>query len=246
MMQIIPGANFGGAGLDNIISPLPMLSGSLFACYLPGSDWNGVEASVLDYSGQRGQLILNDVVPSATGIGGAASGYAVTPFTSAQIAAGSGEFTWICVVRLPDGAAITPVLNAGTTEPYAALHASPGGTNISAFKVQAGAVQAQKVFDSKLLGEYAFIHGRWSADVILSGIVDPAAGWQGADGYGSLASNKGFYNNLPVRILPADGSANGNPEVALLGFYSAFLSDDGLGFVYEAARKAMRLMSINI
>ena len=247
MIQILPDADFSGNGLQSVASPLPSHGGKLFATYLPGSGWNGLAKAGQDYSGQRGDLYLGSAAVSALGVGAAAADYAQTPFTAAECAAGNGAVTWCGVVKVPTGTTIIPLFNAGTTNPYAALHISPGGNNISAFKVDgAGAVQAQYVFDSSVKGSWAFVHGRWDAATINAGLVRPAAGWVGAAGYSTLASSKTFLNALPVRILPVDGSGSGDPELAIGGFYSTALSDTELAEVYYSAKTAMAMKGVLI
>jgi len=247
MIQIIQGADYSGSGLDNIISPLPRLGGALFATYLPGTGWNGEERAAHDYSGQRGDLILNQAPISLLGVGAVAVDNAKTPFTAAELASGTGEMTWLGVVKVPTGATITPLFNSGTTNPYAALHLSPGGNNIAAFKVDgAGAVQANFPFDPSIKGLYAFAHGRWTSTSVKAGIVRPGAGWVGSAGYAELASNKAFINALPIRVLVVDGEVVGDPEMSIGGFYTGALSDDDLELVYSACKKVMALKGVSI
>lgn len=247
MIQIIPDADFSGNGLQSVASPLPSHGGKLFAAYLPGSGWNGLSNAGQDYSGQRGDLYLGSAVVSALGVGAVAADYAQTPFTATECAAGNGEMTWCGVVKVPTGTAITPVFNAAGANPYAALHISPEFNNIAAFKVDGtGATQVQHVFDASVKGQWAFVHGRWDAATIKAGLVRPAAGWVGAAGYTALANSKSFLNALPIRILPLDGTAVGNPELAIGGFYSAALSDAELAEVYYSARTAMAMKGVQI
>ena len=247
MIQIIQGADYSGSGLDNIISPLPRLGGALFATYLPGTGWNGEERAAHDYSGQRGDLILNEAPVSSLGVGAVAVDNARTPFTASELASGTGEMTWLGVVKVPIGDTITPLFNSGTTNPYAALHLSPGGNNIAAFKVDgAGAVQANFPLAPSIKGQYAFAHGRWTSTSIKAGIVRPGAGWVGSAGYAELASNKAFINALPIRILVVDGELVGDPEMSIGGFYTGALSDDDLALVYSACKKVMALKGVSI
>ena len=167
MIQIIPDADYSGNGLASVASPLPSHGGKLFATYLPGSGWNGLSNAGQDYSGQRGDLYLGSAAVSALGVGAVAADYAQTPFTASECAAGNGAMTWCGVVNVPTGSTIIPLFNSGTANPYAALHLSPGGDNISAFKVDgAGSVQAQHIFDPAVKGQWAFVHGRWDAATI--------------------------------------------------------------------------------
>lgn len=247
MIQITPGADYSGAGLANVISPLPTFEDALFACYLPGTAWNGADGVARDYSGQRGDLIMGTAPVSATGVGGVAAGYPATPFSTAELASGNGAFTWVAVIKVPTGTANTPVLNASGGQPYAALHVLPASNQVSAYKTDsAGAAQSLYTFLAALKGQYAFVHGRWNATAAKAGLVNPSAGWVGAAGYTTLATTKGFFDSRPIRFLPSDGSAVGNPEISMAGFYSRELTDAELAAVYAAARKVMRLQGIAV
>ena len=247
MIQITPGADYSGAGLANVISPLPTFEDALFACYLPGTAWNGAGGVAHDYSGQRGDLLMGTAAVSATGVGGAAAGYATTPFSTADLASGNDGFTWVGVIKVPTGSANAPVLNAGGGAPYAALHVLPATNQVSGYKVDAaGPAQALYTFLAALKGQYAFVHGRWTTAAAKAGLVNPAAGWVGAAGYATLVTSKGFFDSRPIRFLPSDGTGVGNPEISLAGFYSRELADSELAAVYTAARKAMRLQGIAI
>mgnify|MGYP000126670077 CR=1 FL=1 len=247
MIQIIPDADFSGNGLASVASPLPSHGGKLFATYLPGSGWNGPSNAGQDYSGQRGDLYLGSAAVSALGVGAVAADYAQTPFTAAECAAGNGAMTWCGVVKVPTGSTVIPLFNAGVANPYAALHLSPNSNSIAGFKVDGGgATSVSYVYNADVLGEWAFVHGRWNATTIKAGLVRPASGWLGSAGYATLASSKTFLNALPIRVLPVDGSSSGDPVLAIGGFYSADLSDAELAEVYYSAKTAMAMKGVQI
>lgn len=246
MIQVITGADFSGSGLQNIVAPLPTLSGKLFACYLPGTGWNGTDGALIDYSGQRGSLVQGSATLSEIGIGNHGTDPAKTPFTSTEIAAGAGAFSWVIVADVPTASASFALLNAGSSLPYSSLQLSTGSNAAQAFKVDsAGAANNAFVYNEALEGAPAFIHGRWDATKSIVGAVNPGSGWVGSAGYHTLATTKGFLNALAVRILPVADSVI-TSKALLIGFYSGLLTDDEMKQVYTAARKTMSLKSISI
>lgn len=240
IISILPGADFSGGGLPNVLAPLPRLGGTLFACYLPGIGWNGAGAVGRDYSGQRGDLVLNSAVVDADGVFGRELDYATTPFSGAALAAGTGAFTWVAAITVPTASLIFPALSSGPTLPYAAMHFSTGSNAIQGFKVDSGGNDFDAyVYDpTKIEGALRFAHCRWDSAGLKVGIVDPAAGWTGAAGYKSLATTKSIAGAGLIRVLPLPSGAP-SIKASLLGFYTGSRTDAEMAEVYASAKKLL-------